>query len=283
MTDSITLHDGRTLSFSMYGETTAPYVLLFHGHPGSRIFTLPPTPNLAARVFLLDRPGYGSSSFLAGRNLLDWADDVLQFADTLGLERFAVAGYSGGGPHALACAYAMPERISRVASVSGCAPFQVPHITKGLNGFNRWMYATAAQIPWLIELLFSPLGWIVKNHIKLFLHGFAAPLPASDQKLLLEPSLVQMLEAHIREAFVQGARGFSWEATLLGQPWGFDLADIVVPVDIWQGLEDRNVSFEMAQYLLHQIPNATPYFFPNEGHLVTLLHHWQDILKSLLE
>jgi pimeloyl-ACP methyl ester carboxylesterase len=257
-------------------------VLMFHGHPGSRLFTFPATV-IPARVLMLERPGYGLSTFKPNRSLLDWADDVREFADALKLERFAVAGYSGGGPHALACAYKLGARITAAASVSGCAPYEIPGVTHNVNAFNQRMYTWSARAPALSMALFKPLGWITRNNVKPFLEGFVAPMPASDREMAAQPGMSNMLETHVREAFRQGANGFAWEASILGRPWDFKPEDIRVPVQIWQGKEDRNVSVEMGQYLARTIPQARAHFFAGEGHLVTLFKHWNEILKALLE
>lgn len=279
----IKLRDGRTLGYAEYGNEESAPILMFHGHPGSRLFTFPSSETTQARILLLDRPGYGLSTFKIDRTLLDWADDVLEFADKLKLERFAIAGYSGGGPHALACAFKLGHRITSVASVSGCSPFQVPGVLDNVNGFNRWMYSWSARAPKLMMNLFSPLGWITSLNVKPFLLGFSASLPASDRDVAAQPGILDMLETHIREAFRQGANGFSWEAGILGRPWGFQLKDIHVPTHIWQGEEDRNVGMEMGRYLVKAIPDAKGHFFAGEGHLGMLLNHWSEILEQLLK
>lgn len=279
---TLQLRDGRTLGYTEFGNATGYPVLLFHGHPGSRIFQLPLAANISARVLCLERPGYGRSSFHVGRTFLDWADDVLDFANQLKLDRFAVAGYSGGGPHALVCAFKYPKRISAVASVSGCAPYQVKGVQDGVNSFNRWMYNTAANAPQLIQTLFAPIGWLSKLSIKPFTLGFSAMLSKADRHVIA-PELETMLAQHLHEAFRQGSRGFSYEASLLGKPWGFAVQDIRVPTHVWQGTADHNVSLAMGEYLAANIPKATRHIIQNEGHLGVLFRYWQTIMKQLLE
>jgi pimeloyl-ACP methyl ester carboxylesterase len=116
------LADGRTLGYAAYGSPRGPAVLHFHAAGSSRLehpvahtaVTLP-----AVRLLVVDRPGHGLSSFQPRRTLLDWAVDVKQLADHLGLEQFSVTGWSAGGPYALACAFALPERVKAAALLCG--------------------------------------------------------------------------------------------------------------------------------------------------------------------
>ena len=112
---TIILPDGRTLGFAEYGDPSGRPVLFFPGTPSGRLFQHPDesiAASLGARVITLDRPGYGLSDFLRNRALLHWPDDVEELADTLGFDRFAVAGISGGAPYVAACALKIPGRLT---------------------------------------------------------------------------------------------------------------------------------------------------------------------------
>ncbi len=114
--------DGRHLSTQTYGDPDGKPVFLLHGTPGSR---LGPHPRgtvlhrLGVRLIAFDRPGYGDSDRFQGRRVADAATDVLAIADAFGLDKFAVVGRSGGGPHALACAALLPDRLTKVAVLVG--------------------------------------------------------------------------------------------------------------------------------------------------------------------
>ena len=116
----IRLADGRVLGYAEYGPVAGPSLFLFHGLPGSRLAVAEMWPEdpVAVRVIAPDRPGAGSSAFQPGRRLTNWADDVRQLADSLGIKRFLVAGFSGGGPHALAVAHGLPDRVIAAGSIS---------------------------------------------------------------------------------------------------------------------------------------------------------------------
>src|SRR5262249_939959 len=133
----LTLRDGRRLGYAQYGQPGGEPIVFFHGHPGSRLEASLAHEAAAAAglpVNALDRPGYGLSDFQPGRGITDWPADVAEAADALGIDTFSVAGGSGGGPYALACAWRLPSRVVRAAVISGVGPFQVPGITAGM----RW-------------------------------------------------------------------------------------------------------------------------------------------------
>jgi len=112
---TIHLHDGRTLGYAEYGRADGKALFYFHGHPGARLearFLAEQAAQTGIRLIGVDRPGMGQSSFQTGRRLLDWPDDVAELADSLQLDRFAVVGFSGGGPYALACAYKISHRLT---------------------------------------------------------------------------------------------------------------------------------------------------------------------------
>ncbi len=120
-----TLADGRTLAWAEYGVPDGRSVLFFHGGNDSRLagrLLADAATRANVRLICPDRPGYGASTFSAGRTFLDWANDVGHLTDGLGITGYRVVGHSGGGPHALACAHSHPGRVQSVATVSSPAP-----------------------------------------------------------------------------------------------------------------------------------------------------------------
>ena len=120
-TKRIELSDGRYLAISEYGAPGGEPVFFFHGWPGARLqgqLADEPAKKLNIRFISPDRPGFGLSDFQPGRSILDWPKDILDLADSLGLDQFAVLGLSGGAPYALACAYAIPEQLTAVGIIS---------------------------------------------------------------------------------------------------------------------------------------------------------------------
>jgi pimeloyl-ACP methyl ester carboxylesterase len=134
---TIQLHDGRTLGYAEYGSSHGKTIFYFHGHPGSRFearFLAEQTVQYGVRLIGVDRPGMGLSSFKRGRRILDWPDDAAELADSLQIEHFAVVGFSGGGPYALACAHKIPQRLTACGIISG-----VGHINPFLAFLSQWL------------------------------------------------------------------------------------------------------------------------------------------------
>lgn len=151
----IKLPDGRRLAYAEYGDANGRAVFLFHGLPGSRLSwgLLPGDPIPAGlRIIAPDRPGYGRSDSKPHRTLLDWAEDVEQLADGLGIAEFAIVGVSGGGPGALACAWKIPNRVTSVGIVSSPAPTDAPGVFEGMSKTNRFFIKLAWRAPWLSSL-----------------------------------------------------------------------------------------------------------------------------------
>ena len=147
---TITLKDGRSLGYAEYGDPGGTPVFYFTGGNSSRLEggwfdTAARQHNV--RLISTDRPGFGLSDFQPGRALLDWPEDILQLADTLGIETFAVFGLSGGGPHVAATAYLIPERLTAVAIVSGPCPYGIPGTFEGMWLPLRFMYFVARRAP----------------------------------------------------------------------------------------------------------------------------------------
>src|SRR5690242_9051910 len=152
--------DGRRLAYAEHGDPSGQPVLMFHGSPGSRVQSHPDVSiarELGLRVLTVDRPGYGLSDRHPGRALLDWPADVEALADALGLGRFPIIGVSGGGPHAAACAFRLPHRVTRLALASSAGPFDVPELISWVKLADRMMFPLARRAPGLLGWLLSAL------------------------------------------------------------------------------------------------------------------------------
>jgi pimeloyl-ACP methyl ester carboxylesterase len=281
----IRLADGRVLGYAEYGPAAGPSLFLFHGLPGSRL-AIPemwPADPVAVRVIAPDRPGAGSSAFQPGRRLTNWADDVRQLADSLGIERFLVAGFSGGGPHALAVAHGLPDRVIAAGSISGAGPIDSRDALQDMNRVNRLIFTLGRRAPALLRLIVAQHAHGMKRHPVKVLENAARDksLPAADREAMASPRLRELMITAAPEAFRQGIRGIVHEARICAQPWGFDPAAIKPPVHIWHGDEDTNVPVAMAQHLAARIPDSSLTIYPGEGHLI-VPKHWDDILAALL-
>jgi pimeloyl-ACP methyl ester carboxylesterase len=285
---AIHLADGRVLGYAEYGPAAGPPLFIFHGLPGSRLaipelWSAEPT---TLRVIAPDRPGMGTSTFQPGRRLTDWADDVRQLADALGIGRFLVAGFSGGGPHALAVAHGLPDRVIAVGSIAGAGPVSTRDTRTALrhaNPANRLIFALARKAPRLLWPLIAQHAYSMKRHPAKVVDSAARArsLPEADRQAMTDPHLRVQIIGTASEAFRQGVRGTVHEAHICVQPWGFDPATIKRPVHIWHGGQDTNTPVAMAQHLAEQIPCSSLTIFPAEGHLI-VPKHWDEIVNALL-
>ena len=283
MENKLTLKNGRILAYAECGDPHGKPVFFFHGTPGSRIFHPPDeiTVRLGVRLITIDRPGYGDSTFQPGRRILDWPGDVVQLADHLGIGKFAVVGHSGGGPHTLACAFALPERISIAITLSGAGPVNAPGATAGMTALNKFGFQFGPYIPWAIG---RPLNWLV------FHERSADPAkamdreigrrPPADDELFRQPEVYEICLKTELEAFRPGLIGMSWDVRLITRPWGFRLEEINIPVRLWHGTADNVTSISMAHYMAGKIPHSQLTICKDEGHML-LFPHWQEILTQL--
>jgi pimeloyl-ACP methyl ester carboxylesterase len=282
---SIRLRGGRVLAYAEFGDPNGRPIVLCHGTPGSRLDRHPDdriAVDLGARVIVPDRPGYGYSDYQPHRTLLDWPDDVLALADALGLERFAVAGVSGGGPHAAACAYKIPDRLTRVAIVSGIASVDIPHAFDGMARINRVSFVLSRYAPWpLLRSLYALQVRTVLADPEQFIDALAKQMPPPDQAAVSRPEIRALLVENLREAYRQGSKGHCGEDRIFARPWPFRPADIRAEVHLWHGELDTLVPVAHAHYLAGQIPNCHATFVHGAGHIL-VFDRFAEILTALV-
>lgn len=281
----ITLHDGRHLACALYGDPMGRPLYFFHGFPGSRVqAAFLHEKALAASVCLvaMDRPGFGRSTLEPERTLLSWADDVAQLADQLGHTRFDVIGVSCGGAYALACASALPQRVSAVALMGGMGPMDLPAIRAGQLRVLTVMFTLAR---WH-EGLVSPMLALDRAHVRRdprkAVKALAGLLSVPDQQLLAgNPMVAECFGASLAEAYRQGIAGVRREAHLIGRARDHALGDIQVPVHLFQGRLDRHVPPAMGRYLAQVVPKATLHFREEEGHLSIVWNCFDEAVRVL--
>ncbi|MBN1605123.1 MAG: alpha/beta hydrolase [Polyangiaceae bacterium] len=274
---TIQLRDFRKLAYAEWGDPDGRPLLFFHGTPSGRLFHHPDPAaleGLGVRFVTVDRPGYGSSDFLPRRSLLGWADDVVALTDHLGLERFSVAGLSGGGPHALACAYALPDRVRRAAVISGVG-VTTPEAVRQLYPERRWGVRLSRSVPWLVPHLIALLGdpRDVERHYRKVL----SQCPA-DRAVLERPEVRDMLQAGWGDANRSGTRAFAEDGRIFALPWGFDVARIRTTVRFWHGSADESVPIASARSLTDAIPGATLEVVDGAGHFL-FFDHFRAIMS----
>jgi pimeloyl-ACP methyl ester carboxylesterase len=285
--NQIKLSDGRALGYAEYGDPQGQPVLHFHGFPSSRYEGNRPAlediaTRLRARVIVVERPGFGLSDFKPGRAIADWPADVVELADALHLDRFAVTGLSGGGPYVAACAWQIPQRLVKAGIISGVGPLDAPGAFDGMNKSDRQSYDLARRAPWLLRLVYWWIGREFRRDSVKSLAQYAQELSEPDKAAFAQPDIVEMFTKMVVETFRAGARGVTWETVLLTRPWGFALQDISIPVYLWQGEADNIVPPAQGRYLAQNIPQCQSKFYPNEGHISLTNNHYEEILSVIV-
>jgi len=279
----IELPGGRHLSFCEYGDPTGVPVFGFHGTPGSRLQLAPtstaPLPP-GYRLIVLDRPGYGYSTFYRERRLTDWPDDVAALADYLGLERFAALGVSGGGPHVLACASALPDRLIGVACVSGVGPLGDPAAANGMLALNRLLSGLAKRAPWLLAALLRIQVGMARRQPERAVAWLMRALPQADRDALMDAESRAGVIADLRQSAPTTYRAAAQDFVLFTRDWGFRLAEIRCRVHFWQGLADRNVPAHHAELMAAATPGAVLHLVPDAGHFM-IMKRLPEILATM--
>ena len=273
---------GRELCVQLFGDQHGVPVFLLHGTPGSR---LGPHPRgvvlhrLGVRLIAFDRPGYGRSDRLAGRRVADVAADVAAIADWYKLEKFAVVGRSGGGPHALACAAMLPERTTRAAVLVGLAPRGADDLDwfDGMSKSNVIDFTAAAEGHDPIAARLTAAANSIRADPASLITRLQAELPGPDRRIVADSGIQSMLVRNYREALRTSPYGWIDDVLAFCAPWGFDLAAITVPVVLWHGESDVFSPASHARWLASRIPSATVLVQAGAAHFGAL-----DVLPDIL-
>jgi pimeloyl-ACP methyl ester carboxylesterase len=283
VTESVRLPDGRVLAYEEYGIASGFPVLNCHGGLSSRLDAAPAHEAAVAkgvRLISPDRPGMGLSTYQQGRSLVDWPADVTHLMDALGIGEFAVMGWSAGGPYAAICAARMDGRVTAAALLSSAVPLDQYGTTRGLSIEDRVLLVLCQRTPWLASTLMQVS--IVNASNGRLLRAVMRSFPPADRTVLTEWGPPDHALAFVREAMRQGTEGCVQDYRIFGDPWGFALEEVRVPVDIWEGAEDQTGPPGYRAFLKRHMPQATVNVVPDEGHLSLLPHQAAAIFSSLL-
>jgi pimeloyl-ACP methyl ester carboxylesterase len=281
-TKVVRLRDGRRLAYSELGDPDGLPVFHQHGMPGSRLeHEAEPDlyRSLGVRVITPDRPGYGLSDPHLHRPLLDWPSDIAELADRLGIHRFGITGLSGGGIYALACAAAIPDRLTGVVATGCPGPMQREGALAGMRFMTRAGVWLGSRAPWLLDGAAAVVGQFVRRYPRFFVEQAKRDKPPVDRRWLSMPSVSRGAADTLREALRPGAWGYVEDIRALARPWGFALEDIRVPVQLWHGDEDTVIPMHHSRYLASVIPGATLRICPGEAHML-MWNHIGEILMA---
>ncbi len=278
----VELASGRALEVSEGGDPKGFPVFSLHGSPGSKLLFQPHLEDAKKRSIRLigySRPGYGGSTRHRGRKMVDAAADVAAIADSLGMERFGVWGHSGGGTYALACASQLPNRIVAASSLSTVAPY-------GAEGLD-WLAGMGEYNVEDFHLMMTDLPkWEAKNRADADVLAnqskadrmrlFATLLSAVDK-----PAFTDEVDEHFQQQSIDGFRrgidGIEDDNLADVSPWGFNPADIKVPIQVWHGRHDMFVPFSHGQWLAAHIPHAEAHLEEREGHVSMFVNRIPEV------
>lgn len=278
---------GRRIGFAEFGSAQGRAVFWLHGTPGARrqipVEARAFAERMNVRLIGIDRPGIGSSTPYRYENVLAFTDDLRTVADTLGVDRMAIVGLSGGGPYTLASAYAMPDRVVAVGALGGVAPVVGPDAVDG------GLMKLGAFVAPLLEVGGVPAGIVASSLIRLA-RPFASPIidlygrvsPEGDRLLLARPEFKAMfLDDLLNGSRKQMAAPFA-DIVVFAQDWGFRVSEVKTPVRWWHGDTDHIVPFEHGLHMVDLLPDAQFHHLPGESHLGGLGVS-EEILQSLLD
>jgi pimeloyl-ACP methyl ester carboxylesterase len=292
--ESLTLADGRILTYAVYGaSTTSKVVFYFHAFPSSRLegrIWHDAALKLGTCLVVPDRPEMGNATFQPNRTLLDYPIDILALADHLQIERFYTIGLSGGGPYAFACVRGIPkERLLGASVLSGMYPISLG--TGGMMMRSRILLWLAPWAPGLMGFLFDKaMGDAARNgDPKVFEDMILQDIetrPQKDREAFTDPRFKGDFIEATREGLRQGSQGMAWEASMNGSPWGFefDELDPDIPLTLWHAEADINCPAAMAKKAKENLPRANLKLIgDDEGHVSYFWKNQDEILKELLD
>ncbi|MBU2662755.1 alpha/beta hydrolase [Actinoplanes bogorensis] len=284
--ERLVLPDGRTLEYLVDGPPGGLPLVLHHGTPSGAVRYAPIFDSAlrhGLRIVLASRPGYGGSSPHPGRRVSDVAADTAALLDGLEAAHFVTVGWSGGGPHALACAALLPGRCAGAATIGGVAPYSAPGLDwlDGMGAENVAEFEAAAagvaSLDAFLTGIADPLARITAPDV---IEAYGDLLSEVDKRALTD-GLDDYLAESTRYSVSAGIAGWREDDLAFLADWGFPLTDIRVPLAIWQGEQDRMVPPAHGHWLAGHIPGAEVHLLPDEGHL-SLIAGIDTIVENLL-
>lgn len=283
----VTAPDGRALEVLSDGPVEGEPLLFHHGTPGAAVrfdALVDAAEQHGLRTICYSRPGFGESTPQPGRTVADAASDVAAILDALGCDSFTTIGWSGGGPHALATAALLGDRCRAAASVAGVAPYDAEGLDwlDGMGAENVQEFGAAARgadaVTDFLEPAVQGMDQLTGAQVADALGSLASPVDVA----ALDGPMAEYLAAEFRHAVAQGITGWRDDDLAICRAWGFDPADVSVPVAVWQGRADRMVPYAHGGWLAARLPSPRVHLFEDEGH-ITLVREPGRLLDDLLE
>jgi pimeloyl-ACP methyl ester carboxylesterase len=286
---TVIVPDGRRLEVVEAGEHDRPALLFQHGTPGAAERFSPwveAAVSAGWRWLSFTRPGSGGSDRRRGRSIADNCTDVTAILDSLGAGHFVTIGWSGGGPHALACAALLPDRCRGAITVAGLGPVDEMRRSghdpmAGMGATNAGQFTLARAGEDRLREVFGPAAAYLQQVSGAAVGGMLGDLIAGtvDQDVLTG-EFAENIAAGYREAARRGTDGLIDDFLAFDRPWDFDLGAIRVPVAAWHGVHDRMVPPAHSRFLLERVPGARHHVLDDEGHHSLVLQRFHDILAE---
>lgn len=269
---SVAVRDGRRLSFAEFGTPRGAAIIWMHGTPGGRRQIPLEARAYAAehdlRIIGIDRPGIGTSTPHLYANVLDWVGDLEMLADALAIDTMRVIGLSGGGPYAMAAGVGLPDRVHGVGVLGGVAPMTGPDAIRG------GLVEIAPYAAPVLSITRIPLSYLLAGAIRLIrplagpaIDTYASLQPRGDKELLARPEFRAMfLDDLLHGARFQVGAPLA-DIILFTRPWGFDLADVKVPVRWWHGDSDHIIPHAHGVHVASRLPDVRFETIHGESHL----------------
>ena len=277
--------DGRVLEVTTQGDPSGRTVLFHHGSPGSSsLISFFDDVTYEVNLFFvsISRPGYGASTRLEGRSIAAVVEDARTVLDHLGRDEYVAAGWSGGGPHALACAALDRPRCRAAWSLAGVVPIDVDFDwTAGMGPENVEEFALSLQggpeyEAMMVQSAREFSTATPENIISLF-GGLVSDV---DKRALQNDAARAALAYSCRHAFANGWHGFYDDDRAFFSPWGFDPTAITAPVGVWYGDEDLMVPSSHGKWLGDHLPTASVTHLAAEGHVSLIINHVDELARG---
>lgn len=288
-THNLTLADGRTLSYAVYGPGDGEPVVYFHGTPSSKLEPMllyaygvnveKLLMKFKLQIIAIDRPGMGESSFNPNGTFETFCGDVKALTDHLQIKKCSCIAWSGGGPFALSFASAFPNIVNGIFIITGFTlSMGDKEVFNKMHG-NKLYFGAARRIPTILRWV---MNIVLKRELKKGLPQWLSKLPKVDNDLMSEPQKLKALaESTAKEACRQGAKGAVYEAALYFNNYPFILSEIKQPVHFWWGTEDNAVIRMHAEAIEQHTPDPRMHYKQGEGHLSIYINYFEEVLHEI--
>lgn len=282
----IPVKDGKALSYYEFGSQDGTPVFYFHGS-GPMSGLIGKTLGIAAeknhiRLICPNRPGIGESDNYPNRTIMDYPSDILILADKLKINKFSIISQSGGCAYGFACAYAAPERVLQLSVVSALTPPDMALVNKEVSFKTRLAVSIFKKCPsWLLIKMYDSMYKTIKKNPESFYNKIYKKASEVEKKLLITTDYYTVYTQTVLDALKNGSLATVADIRLCFNPWGFNLNDISVPVQIWHGQDDKSSPVQLVETMQKTLKRCEARYIQGESHMSLMQNYGEDILKVM--